>query len=339
MRGKEWRDCSGATPFTGRMAIAAVADLARDRDLVPGVRSVRIEERADTERVPAPPLILIDAALNELARSVTLRELPVATSHTAIVAQGLESPRVAQALGLYLVGALAGAVDLDARLCSALLAAGPEARVELASTVDRLVGDSNVFAEPSGIRFRDTRRNAWIAEGVVHALLVLRARADTACLVGAVHALTQPHQVPTQQGLDAVAIYTDECGPVVAVGESKASRADGSGQLTDAATMFAAVDEGDYGPHLRAALLSLRRVLPAALAPQVSDALWREHRCYLPVILHETPFDPEAERQVLARLVPPIERRRLLALRLNDFHSFFDAVADSMRAAVAQVAI
>ena len=286
-----------------------------------------------------PPLTLIDAALSDLADSITLRELSGVASHTAIVAEGLDSPVVSKALGRYLVGALAGAVDLDARLSDALLVQGAEARVELANTVRRLVGDTNAFADEQEIRFRDSRRNAWIAEGVVHALLVVRARVETACLAGAVHALTQPHQVPTQQGLDAVAIYADDGGPVVAVGESKASRADGSGQLTEAATMFAAVDEGEYGPHLRAALLSLRRVLPDTLAPQVSDALWREHRCYLPVILHEAPFDPEAERQVLARLVPPLERRRLLALRLDDFHAFFDAVADSMRSAVAEVAI
>jgi hypothetical protein len=154
-----------------------------------------------------------------------------------------------------------------------------------------------------------------------------------------VHALTQPHQIPTQQGLDAVAIYSDGDGPVVAIGESKASRASGSEQLTKAAGIFANVDAGEYGPHLRSALLSLRRVLPDSLAPLVSDALWREHRCYLPLILHETSFDPEAERPVLARLLPPADRRRLLALRLDDFHAFFDAVADSMRIAVAEIVI
>lgn len=289
--------------------------------------------------VAGEPLQVIDAALEVLAASVTLRQLPRVRSHTAIVAEGLEAPGVARAFGRYLVGALAGAIDIDARLSEQLLARGFDAQSEVARSVRALVGDSNRFVTPSDLRFRDTRRNAWIAEGIVHTLLVLRARADTACLVGPVHALTQPHQIPTQQGLDAVAIYVDGDGPVVAIGESKASRRDGSSQLTETAGIFAAVDVGDYGVELRAALISLRRVLPPAVAPQVKDSLWRDHRCYLPVILHETPFDPAAERQVLANLVPPAERRRLLALRLADFHTFFDAVADSMREAVGEVVV
>lgn len=290
-----------------------------------------------TERVPSSPLKVIEDALVDLESAITLRELEDSTSHTAIVAEGMDDPAVPTALGRYLVGALAGGVDLDARLSEALLAEGVDAQAELAATVRALVRETNVCVDDGDKRFRDTRRNAWIAEGLAHALLVLRARADTACLVGPVHALTQPHQIPTQQGLDVVAIYVDDQGPVVAIGESKASRADGSGQVTDAASIFAAIDGGDYGPHLRAALLSLRRVLPDSLAPRVSNALWQEHRCYLPVIVFGTPFDPQADRRVLARLKPTTSRRRLIALQLSNFHEFFDAVADSMRAAVSEV--
>lgn len=290
-----------------------------------------------TAGVPSSSLKVIDDALVDLEGAITLQELGEPASHIAIVAQGMDDPVVPTALGRYLVGALAGAVDLDARLSEALLARGVDAQAELAATVRALVRETNACLDASDERFRDTRRNAWIAEGLAHALLVVRARADTASLAGPVHALTQPHQIPTQQGLDTVAIYVDDRGPVVAIGESKASRADGSGQVTDAASIFAAIDNGDYGPHLRAALLSLRRVLPDNLASQVSNALWREHRCYLPVVVFETPFDPQASRQVLARLEPPAARRRLIALRLNNFHDFFDAVADSMRAAIVEV--
>ena len=285
------------------------------------------------------PLALIEKALDDLAESVTLRELSGASTHTAIVAEGLESGRATNSHGRYLVGALAGAVDIDARLSDALLVQGEAGRKELKRTVRRLVRDSNVCRTKKHIRFRDTRRNAWIAEGVVHALLVVRARRDTACLAGPVHALTPPHQLPTQQGFDAVAIYAEKSLPVVAIGESKASRKEGSSQLTEAASIFRRVDKGDYGPQLRSALLSLRRVIPPSLTAQVSDALWREHRCYLPVILHGTAFNPEKDRKALGRLKPPVERRRLLALRLVDFHTFFDDVADAMRKAVSEVAI
>jgi hypothetical protein len=307
---------------------------------VPNCNLLGVEQAGSelgTTGVPSSPLEVIENALIQLEGAITLHELEGPASHTAIVAEGMDDPAVPTALGRYLVGALAGAVDLDARLSEALLARGADAQAELAATVRALVRDSNDCLDASDERFRDTRRNAWIAEGLVHALLVVRARANTASLPGPVHALTQPHQIPSQQGLDAVAIYVDDQGPAVAIGESKASRTDGSGQLTDAASIFTAIDDGDYGPHLRAALLSLRRVLPNDLAPQVSDALWREHRCYLPVIVFETPFDPLATRPTLAGLEPPAARRRLVALQLTAFHAFFDAVADAMRAAVVWV--
>jgi hypothetical protein len=282
---------------------------------------------------------LVDEALDEIARCVTLREIPGASTHTAIVADGLEQSNVSVALGRYLVGALAGIVGEDARLSAVMLEEGPDARAELGAAITRLIGDTNFFETDRAEHFRDTRRNAWIAEGVAHALLVVRARTGTAFLVGPVHALKAQHSIPSQQGLDMVAIYSDNSAAVVAIGESKASRNSGSDQLTEATGMFKKIDEGEYGVELRAELSSLRKVLSDDLAIQVTGALWRKSRCYLPVIVHEAPFELTGRRPTLGALEPPVERLRLLALRLADFHAFFDAVADAMRAALAEVVI
>jgi len=61
---------------------------------------------------------------------VTLREIPGASTHTAIVADGLEQSYVSVALGRYLVGALAGIVGEDTRLTAVMLEEGPDARAE-----------------------------------------------------------------------------------------------------------------------------------------------------------------------------------------------------------------
>lgn len=92
-----------------------------------------------TAGVPASPLKVIDDALVDLEGAITLRELGEPASHIAIVAEGMDDPAVPTALGRYLVGALAGAVDLDARLSEALLARGVDAQAELAATVRALV--------------------------------------------------------------------------------------------------------------------------------------------------------------------------------------------------------
>ncbi|WP_306359340.1 hypothetical protein [Nocardia sp. CC227C] len=280
---------------------------------------------------------LIEDSISDIAQHVSVRELRDPTSHTAITAEGLERPEVTLALGRYLVAVLAGLVDIDARLSTALLGTGIDAQQELTSTISELIGDTNSFVEESEIKFRDTRRNAWIAEGVAHALLVVRARQNSELLTGPVHALKEQHSKPSQQGLDLVAIYSDNAEIMLAVGESKASRLDGSGQLTESASMFRKIDDGKYGTDLRAALLNLRRVLTADLLPQVTEALWKDKLCYLPVVFHEKMFDISADRPTLRTLRPPVARRRLVALRLNDFHGFFDSIADAMRAGICEV--
>ncbi|MFE8016307.1 hypothetical protein ACFU3O_26640 [Streptomyces antibioticus] len=286
-----------------------------------------------------PPLELIRQALEHLGHMVRLTEEAGATTHTVVVATGLEAPSVPESFGQYLVGVLAGAVGHDAQLSSDLLAQGVDAQAELQKKVISLIGNTNNFRTEKEILFRDTKRNAWMAEGIVHALMVLRAQHPSDCVVGAVHAVATLHPIPTQQGLDSVALYLDGTILVVAIGESKASRENGTDQLTEAAQIFRDIDNNQYGAQLRAELSTFKAILPPDLKAQVSDALWRNNRCYLPFIAHEAEFDLHARRLVLDRLSPPVDRKRLIALRLVDFHSFFDAVADSMRAAVPLVVI
>jgi hypothetical protein len=62
------------------------------------------------------PLEIIEGALDDLVQLVTLSEAPGPTSHTAVVAEGLDSAQAPVALARYLLGVLAGAVQLDTSL-------------------------------------------------------------------------------------------------------------------------------------------------------------------------------------------------------------------------------
>ena len=283
------------------------------------------------------PIALLEQALADLDAAISFSDDEQALSHTVVLVRGVEDPRVPRALGRYLVGALGGAVDIDASLSEDLLARGADRRLELASSVESIIGNTNVFDTVAAQTFRDTRRNAWIGEGVGHALLMLAARRDTSFIEGRLQTLTEVHQSPTRQGLDSVSTYVSGGALVVAIGESKATRSHASDQLTEAAELFEQVDEGVYGPDLRARLAAFRRVLPSDLAAQVSDALWSQSRCYLPMLVHQDEFHVMARRPKLAGLAPPIDKRRVIVARLTEFHKFFDDVADAMRAAVAEV--
>jgi hypothetical protein len=281
--------------------------------------------------MPETALEIIEHAILELGRTVILTEAEGPTSHTAVVAEGLDDEGAAVALGRYLLGVLAGAVQLDARLSEKYMLRDVDGLEEIEAAVKRVVGTSNEFHSDAERRFRDQTRNAWIGEGLAHALLVVRNRIETVCLSGDVAAITKPHVIPSEVGVDAVAVYAIDDEPFVAIGESKATEKRGMPELRNAARFFADVDDKKYNQQLRSELISLDAVLPPHLAPKVSEAIIRDAACYLPVIVHGDAFDYLADRDWLASLGPPAERRRLLVLRIDDFHRFFDRVADTMR--------
>lgn len=285
------------------------------------------------------PLDLLEAALAILGEVVVLEEVAGPSSHTAIVATGLDDARVGTAVGRYLVGVIGGAIQHDARLSAALLPSGDVGRADVRAAVENAIGTDNLFVTDAEIKFRDRERNAWIGEGVAHALLVVRSRVETCCLAGPVRAISKPHDLPSMPGLDAVAVYEVSGDPFVAIGESKATRERGLDEMRKAAHMFAKIDQARYGSALRSELGTLRQVLPPTLKDRVTDSLWRDAPCYVPVIVHGDAFDHGAERTWLASLSPPADRVRVLVIALPEFHGFFDAVADAMRAAVEEIVV
>jgi hypothetical protein len=287
--------------------------------------------------LPRVPLDVIGDALDDLEAQVTLQVVDGPTTHTAIIADGLNSPHVPVALGRYLVGVVAGAVNEDARLSQELLAREPDSIAEVRRHVLRLIGQDNAFSTIALRRFRDLTRNPWIAEILAHALLVIRERRATPCLEGDVRALKQPHADPRRQGLDLIAIYDDAGAPGLAVGEAKASRRYGVARLREAAAFFESIDAGDRGVEIRAEVHALKHVLPVELRAHVADGFWRDRCCYLPLVAHCDPINESDDNEGFGRLRPPVNARRLVALRITDFYAFFDAVADSARESLEDV--
>jgi hypothetical protein len=285
--------------------------------------------------LPRAPLEIINEALDVLNEHLALRVVEGPRTHTALVADALGDPEVPRALGTYLVGVVAGAVDEDARLSQELLARTPDSRAEVRRHLLRLLGNDNQFVDEAARIFRDTTRNPWIAEIIAHALLVLRQRQETPCLEGDIAALKQPHADPKRHGLDVIAIYADDRQlAALAIGEAKASRQYGAARLNDSASFFREIDRGGRGVEIRAEVHALKHVLSAELRATLADGFWRSRCCYLPVIVHCDPINEAIDHEGLSRLRPPAASRRLLALRLEDFHGFFDAVADAARDAL-----
>jgi len=278
--------------------------------------------------------VAVDQALDALAADLILREAHTPESHTALTISGLEREAVVDSIGLYLVGLLAGIVRTNLQLSAALLDVTPEGQAQLEADVEARL------TPPSGAstwvvqHFDADVRNPWIAEGIGHAILAVRNRAETVCLSGPVVAMTVPHAKPSQQGLDLFAIYDDDGLPAIAIGEAKATLDNGSGRLTESIAFFRAVEAGDRDIDIRMQVVLLREALDEPFQEGLSGSFWHQRACYLPLIAHGDNVDMSAPRPALRAIPRRAGLKRVIHCHPADYAQFFEDVATAMRRAV-----
>jgi hypothetical protein len=276
----------------------------------------------------------VNQALDVLASGLVLHEAHAHDSHIALSVSGLAEQIVIEALGLYLVGLVAGVVRTNLKLSAALLDRTPEGRAQLAAEVEARLTPPAGASPWAREHFVADVRDPWIAEGIGHAILAVRNRAETLCLSGAVVAITVPHGKPSQQGLDLFAIYDDDGLPAIALGEAKATRENGSARLTEAIAFFREVEAGDRDVDIRMQVVLLREALDESLQLGLSGSFWRQRASYLPLIAHGDDVDMSAPRPALLAIPRPATQKRVIHCRPANYARFFEAVATAMRQAV-----
>ena len=287
--------------------------------------------------LPFVPAEVADRALGTLQAHLVLSQDGTPPSHVPLVAAQIDSPEVPAALGAYVVAVAAGGIEVDCQLSDELAGITAETEDEVRRHFLKFVGVSNTFHTTTAKAFRDRVRNPWLAEMLVHALLVLRSREDGPCLTGSVLALKLPHLDPRRTGLDTVGIYDADGYPAAVIGEVKASKDRGRAELGKAVEFFREVDAGDRGTDISSELRALKVALPGNVRSKVADGYWRERRTYLPAVAHSRPLRHAEEHEGLGGLKPTADCRRLLALRLATFHAFFDDVADGCRSTIEEL--
>lgn len=259
---------------------------------------------------------------------------PPPDSHVVVTVSGLEDADAISALGVYLTALVANVVAIDLSLADRLLGAGADAEEQLRSDVHELIGDSNAISSS----FREDQRNPWIAEGIAHLLVALPVEGPGPCVPGMVHALTLPHEKSSQQGLDTVAIYdAEDMLLAVCIGEAKASERLAGVHLGRSVKLFRSIDAGSREHSIRSTINMLSAYLRADVRDRVVPSFWKEQRMYMPVIGYKSDcgFQPTQNRPAtLGSLAVPSTNRRLVTLSLQNFHQFFDDVADAMHAAI-----
>ncbi len=284
---------------------------------------------------PAPlpdPVASAQSALSALRTALSpVCADPHPNSHWVVEVEGLEDPGAVSALGRYATALIAQVVRIDLLFSAELLEASPAFLATLTANVHQAIGGDNHISND----FRRYQRDPWITEAIGHLLFRIAAEQDSHCVPGRVAVLTLPHIQVRQQGLDLIGVYTLADGAGISITESKASETYGNSQLTKAVKLFRALDRGDRSSDLLQALNLFSKYLPDNLRAAAPAAMWAGERIYAPLLAFRTSFHPTTERPTtLGALKVPHDRRRLLAVRLNDYGTFFDEVADAMRTAI-----
>ncbi len=145
--------------------------------------------------------------------------------------------------------------------------------------------------------------------------------------------MKQPHPVPHRQGIDVIGIYDEDGDAVPFIGEAKTSNDYGSDRLAEAVDFFFSLDAGKRGVEVRQELQALKDVLPEEIGLGFATAIWRHRCCYLPIVVHGAPVDLTADHPGLGELKPPQSHKRVVDLKLEYFHPFFDKVSNEIRSA------
>lgn len=272
----------------------------------------------------------------ELAMQKLSKLLPVEVSehddHCVVRVCGLDHRKaVVEAVAVYLVGAIAGCIEFNLQVRTALFDENTITR-DLHRDVVAVIGSDNSIDD---VR-KTYERNPWLWEGISHLVLHLSLKnkqnhpPDRLLTKSSIHLDVKDH------GLDVIALYgTHELG--VTAGECKAYLDRPADAIADAANRLSEVDKELRDAEIRIALSQFR----ASLAPEQQDRLvgtfWRDERAYFPMVCCDSTqsVDWGGKRKVLKRLKPPTNRKYLVPAAIDAATSFFDGVSDAMRKYVA----
>ena len=248
--------------------------------------------------------------------------------HYVISANGLAGNcQVVEALAVYLVGAISSCIAVNLEIREALFDKDNVNR-ELSEDVARVVGNDNNISDDK----KRTERNPWVWEGIGHLIFHLSLYDNPSHPPDQVLAKTQPKLNVKDHGIDVIALYgSDQLG--VSAGECKAYLQDPTRAIEDASSQLEEIDNKLRDAHIRIALSQFREVLSEEQKNLLIGTFWRNERAYFPMVCCDATasVDWTRKRPVLERLEPPVSRKFLVPLPIENASVFFDAVAEAMR--------
>lgn len=278
--------------------------------------------------------MLIDQALSLLRdrAQVELSTNPP-TTHCVRVVKGFEDDECVEALALYVVGCLAQSFNSNLEIIRELSPATLETiQPTLASDAQRILGVSNDDPEIDRVHSRDP----WLAEAVMHLLVQLCSGGVDSFNPVPVHAKTPLTVAVRRPGVDLFTVCGPASGIEFAIGEGKSTEQDVTGAISEAVGLFRSVERGERDLEVRTLAASLASSLSPSMRESLYMVLWTPSYVFHSVVVHgNVTFDPAANRQSISNnLVSPAASIFVCVLAMNDYRSFFDQLADAVRARI-----
>lgn len=264
-------------------------------------------------------------AIDILSNSLSVDQ-KVTAQHIVLVVNGFTDDASLHATAVYLVGAIAAAIEQNLRLRAALYEQETVTR-ELSQDVQSVISDDRADED-----FKTMVRNPWLWEGISHMFVHLSARDSRFHPSGEILVKTSIKHDVHDHGLDVIAVYR---GGVIGVsaGECKAYLTDPATGIRDASTKLGEIDNNLRDKELRSTLIQLQNALSPLDQAQIAGAFWRNERSYLPFVCCDSSSscDWARSRQALNRLCVPASKKILVPLPIDEARATFDLLCLLMR--------
>lgn len=254
-------------------------------------------------------------------------------THRTIIVTGLNNDNnTRREISRYLVGLRASAIDAALNIRSNLIEDTREGYISLLEDIYSLVGEENNLTED---QVQD-ERNPWLSEGIWHLCLNISRDKANFHPHGAVIAINYPHIAAKDHGLDVIAIFENEGNLGLSFVESKAYKNDPNRAINKSVLFFKEVDNGKHSTRIKQCVQVMRASLSTEKQRLVTGLFWHRNRCYIPNPHYDTSITINWSNKRPSFTELAVDRTDIIVMPhiIDNFDSFFDAIADEMRAFV-----
>jgi hypothetical protein len=156
---------------------------------------------------------------------------------------------------------------------------------------------------------------------------------------GSVIVVDMPHVAPKDHGLDITVIYVKDNGTLgMSFIETKAYKNNPNQAISDAVSMFDAIEAGKHNNRLRQLVTTVQSMIDEPHKSQLSTSLWKNESILIPNPHYEAAearVQWHHQRNIFQELNAPVV---IMPHPITDFDDYFDRVADQMRIKSQEVA-